>query len=85
MTSIGDVDNPVMGVIVCRMWWKPWRYSAQAIYYTDNRAKTRIMATHRFIIETQYGEKVTNLTKLEVVGLMRLMGVKHPQFEGAMK
>ena len=74
MANIMDLDNPVMGVIVRRMWWKPWRYSVQPVYYPGRRADggpTR----------AAYGETVSNLTKFGAVGYMKLWGVGHKDFE----
>ena len=71
MTSPGDLDNPVMGVVVNRMWWKPWRYFVQPIYYGE----------YGPLRELKYGEPIRNLTKLGVLGTMKLFGVKHRDFE----
>lgn len=75
MTSIGDLNNPVMGVIVWRMWWKPWRYTIQPVYYVGRGGEP---ASARTVVSTKDGEKIHHLTKLEVIGLMKLYGVKYP-------
>lgn len=74
MTSIGDLDNPIMGVVLRRMWWKPWRYSVQPMYY-QNRGTAGYITTY------EEGERINNLTKLGVVGYMKLFGVVHKDFE----
>jgi hypothetical protein len=69
MASIGDWGNPVLGVVVARMWWKPWRFFVQPVYY---RGLGGSMV---------YGEPLRNLTKLGVVGAVKLFGVEHRDFE----
>ncbi len=78
MTNIGDFDNPIMGALVRRMWWKPWRFTVTPIYYESRGAQG-------YISETRYGEPIRNLTKLGVVGMMKLYGVKHQDFQGETK
>lgn len=77
MTRIGDLDNPVMGVVMRRMWWKPWRYSLHPLYYS-HRVTNIPMGE---VLEARDGEPIRNLTKLEAIGLMKLMGIAHKDFE----
>lgn len=74
MTSIGDLDNPIMGVVLKRMWWKPWRYSLQPMYYTSRGAAG-------YISGSEDGEVIPNLTMKEAIGMMKLMGVTHKDFQ----
>lgn len=74
MTSIRDLDNPVMGVIVRRMWWKPWRWALTPIYFSRP-------ITTMGVSETREGMPITNLTKLGAIGLAKLYGVRHVDFE----
>lgn len=75
-TSIQDLDNQIMGVVLRRMCWKPWRWSVQPFYYKG----VQIEAGHN-IKDVVDGEAVNNLTLLGAVGMMKLMGIKHKEFE----
>ena len=77
MTSYGDFDNPVMGVVIRRMWWKPWRYSVKPIYWETRPAG--------YISELHEGTTTSNLTRAGAIGMAKLYGVKHHDFEGEMK
>lgn len=76
MASFGDLDNPVLGVSVHRMWLKPWMWELRPVYYTHPGAVLPPGA----ISETGEGEPIKNLTMLEAVGMMKLMGVTHRDF-----
>jgi hypothetical protein len=68
MNSIYEFDNPIMGVVIRRMWWKPWRYSLTPIYWK--------------VADEAYGAGPTNnLTKLEAIGTAKLLGVEHRDFK----
>lgn len=69
-----DADTEVMGVIIKRMWWKPWRWSVQILYWTP-----RLEAG--YVSELDRTEKIGNLTLLGAIGYAKLVGVEHKDFE----
>ena len=73
MTSIAE-DTNVMGVIINRMWWKPWMWQVTPIYYKKYGADG-------YINESSEGPPIRNLTKLGAVGVAKLLGVTHKDFE----
>ena len=73
MTSIAEETN-VMGVVISRMWWKPWRWRVTPIYYRQREATG-------YITRTDEGETISNLTMLGAIGMAKLWGVKHKDFE----
>jgi hypothetical protein len=81
MTNIAEETN-VMGVVISRMWWKPWRWKVKPIYY-----KPQIVydASPGEVHYTDEGETTSNLTLLGAIGMAKLWGVKHKDFEGVMK
>jgi hypothetical protein len=81
MTSYGDFDNPVIGVVIRRMWWKPWRYSVKPVYWDDNDDDPHVWG-YRGLGE---GSVIYNLTKAGAIGMAKLYGVKHQDFEGELK
>jgi hypothetical protein len=74
MTCIAE-DTNVMGVVISRMWWKPWRWKVTPIYYRQRGATG-------YITGTQEGEPINNLTMLGAIGMAKLLGVEHKDFEG---
>ena len=75
MTSIAE-DTNVMGVVIGRMWWKPWRWRVKPIYYRQRGADG-------YITGTDEGEPISNLTLLGAIGMAKLWGVKHKDFGGS--
>lgn len=71
-----DSDTGVMGCVVRRLWWKPWRWSVQPIYYEELQTKTA-----RSVYEVRDGEAIKDLTMLGAVGILKLYGVRHRDFE----
>lgn len=63
-----DADTEVLGCVVRRMWWKPWRWSVQPLYYTRPSAPGAIIGSRE-------GEPIHNLTKLGVAGMLKLYGI----------
>lgn len=76
MTSIAE-DTNVMGVVLKRMWWKPWRWKVTPIYYSSTRVPNKIMGVHE-------AETITNLSKEGAIGMAKLYGVRHRDFEDAL-
>lgn len=78
-----DTDTDVMGCVVRRMWWKPWRWSVQPLYYS----RPIVSALPGAAVDTREGEPVHNLTKLGVAGMLKLFGVctDFSEFSGEMK
>jgi hypothetical protein len=77
MTCIAE-DTNVMGVVISRMWWKPWRWKVTPLYYGQRGADGYITGAHE-------GEPISNLTLLGAIGMAKLLGVEHKDFEGVMK
>ena len=74
MTSIAE-DTNVMGVVIGRMWWKPWRWRVTPMYY-------RIRPTYPGEVHySDNGETISNLTLLGAIGTAKLLGVEHKDFE----
>jgi hypothetical protein len=64
------------------MWWKPWRWKVTPLYY-----KPQIVydASPGEVHYTDEGETVSNLTFLGAIGMAKLLGVEHKDFEGELK
>lgn len=76
MANIAEETN-VMGVVISRMWWKPWRWKVTPLYY-----RHQIVASSAGEISyTDEGETISNLTLLGAIGMAKLWGVKHKDFE----
>jgi hypothetical protein len=76
MTSYAE-DTNVMGVVIGRMWWKPWRWRVTPLYY-----RHQIVASSAGEISyTDEGKPTSNLTLLGAIGMAKLLGVKHKDFE----
>lgn len=65
-----------MGCVVRRMWWKPWRWSVHPIYYGELQTKTG-----RSVYEVKDGVAIKDLTMLGAIGILKLYGVRHRDFE----
>lgn len=79
---IADLGTEVMGCVVRRMWWKPWRWSVQPIYYEEVTRKARAgMYEVGGVREVRDGEAIKDLTMLGAVGILKLYGVRHRDFE----
>jgi hypothetical protein len=63
-----------MGVVLTRMWWKPWRWSLTPLYFSRP-------ITPAGMVEQREGRPITNLTLLGAIGLAKLYGVRHVDFE----
>ena len=71
-----DLSNPaVLGVVISRMWWKPWRWKVTPLYYGQRGAAGHITGANE-------GEPTSNLTLLGAIGMAKLLGVEHKDFEG---
>lgn len=81
MTSIAE-DTNVMGVVLKRMWWKPWRWKVTPIYYSEQRVNTAKVIG--WSIRTDRGPTITNLSKEGAIGMAKLYGVRHRDFEDAL-
>jgi hypothetical protein len=68
------IDTRVMGCVVRRMWWKPWHWSVRPIYCLE-------VAEKGSLLELRDGEAVKDLTMLGAVGILKLYGVRHRDFE----
>lgn len=85
---VADLGTEVMGCVVRRMWWKPWRWSVQPIYYEEVVRKARAgmyavgsVREVREVREVRDGEAIKDLTMLGAVGILKLYGVRHRDFE----
>lgn len=74
MANIAEETN-VMGVVISRMWWKPWRWKVTPLYYGQRGAAGHITGANE-------GEPTSNLTLLGAIGMAKLLGVEHKDFEG---
>lgn len=77
MASIRDFSNPIMGVVVMRMWWKPWRWSVTPIYWAQPPGTLAVRGIF-------HATPITNLSKEGAIGVAKLHGVKHKDFEDNM-
>ena len=55
-----------MGAVPNRMWWKPWRWQVELLPWNMRELGTYI---------------IRNLTKDGAIGVMKLYGIKHKDFE----
>lgn len=81
MTRI-DGESDVMGVVIKRMWWKPWRWQLTPMYWSQPKGNAQGYVA---IAEVHDGKPIKNLTLLGVVALAKLMGIEHRDFEGETK
>jgi hypothetical protein len=77
MTSIAEETN-VMGVVISRMWWKPWRWRVTPLYYRAQIVSNSPGEVHY----SDEGKTISNLTLLGAIGTAKLLGVEHKDFEG---
>jgi hypothetical protein len=77
MNSTGDFNDPLIGVVIKRMWWKPWRYSLTPLYYKPQIVSDSPGEVHY----SDEGEPISNLTKLGAIGTAKLLGVEHRDFK----
>lgn len=73
---VAELDTGVMGCVVRRLWWKPWRWSVHPIYYDEMETKTG-----RSVYEVRDGVAIKDLTMLGAIGILKLYGVRHRDFE----
>jgi hypothetical protein len=67
-----DINSDVMSAIPNRMWWKPWRWKVEVFYWDNAKGYRR---------DTSHDCTVRNLTKKGAIGVMKLHGIKHQDFE----
>lgn len=75
---MAQLDAPVMGCVPRRMWWKPWKWQVTPLNWThtyDARVQQGYMAG------AKDGPPITDLTEAGAIGIMKLYGIKHKDFE----
>ena len=64
---MNGLEKEIMGAVPNRMWWKPWRWQVELLPWSWANG------TSSYIIR--------NLTKEGAIGVMKLYGIKHRDFE----
>ena len=65
---MNDVEKECMGAVPNRMWWKPWMWQVEILPWGWG---VKEMSPHI----------IRNLTKEGAIGVMKLYGIKHKDFE----
>lgn len=75
------IDKEVMGAVPNRIWWKPWRWQVELLPW--NMRDVRRVGVKVWGWEVSITEKliIRNLTKEGAIGVMKLYGIKHKDFE----
>jgi hypothetical protein len=63
---MNDLEREIMGAVPNRMWWKPWAWQVEILPWSNELANVRI---------------IRNLTMDGAIGVMKLYGIKHRDFE----
>ena len=63
---MNGLEKEIMGAVPNRMWWKPWAWQVELLPWDIRETNTYI---------------VRNLTKKGAIGVMKLYGIKHKDFE----
>lgn len=61
-----SLGKEIMGAVPNRMWWKPWMWQVEILPWASN---------------WKSGHTVRNLTRDGAIGVMKLYGIKHTDFE----
>jgi hypothetical protein len=60
--------HDIYAAIPSRVWWAPWRWSLAVVRWNRSRSNDYI---------TPFETIAINITKAEVIGLMKLLGYQH--------
>ena len=74
---MAHLDGPLMGCVPRRMWWKPWKWQVTPLNWTCPY-DARLGEYMRY---TEDGPTITDLTEAGAIGIMKLYGIKHKDFE----
>ena len=64
------ITHEIYAVAPFRLWWAPWRWALRAYWFRSRGAANYISYTEEEII-------ATNISKAEVIGLIKLLGYPH--------
>ena len=59
-------EAEIMGAVPNRMWWKPWAWQVEILPWAN---------------DWKNGHTIRNLTMDGAIGVMKLYGIKHKDFE----
>ena len=74
---MAHLDDPVMGCVPRRMWWKPWKWQVTPLNWTRPYEPLK----GGYMVNTEAGPPITDLTEAGAIGIMKLYGIKHKDFE----
>lgn len=63
---MNGLEKEIMGAVPNRMWWKPWRWQVEILPWANDWGS---------------GYTIRNLTRDGAIGVMKLYGIKHKDFE----
>ena len=63
---MSGLEKEIMGAVPNRMWWKPWSWQVEILPWTT---------------DWKSGHIIRNLTLEGAIGVMKLYGIRHRDFE----
>jgi hypothetical protein len=77
---MNDLEREIMGAVPNRMWWKPWAWQVEILPW-NNMREAHLITFLGFHVYSCGTYIIRNLTLEGAIGVMKLYGIKHKDFE----